>query len=40
MGYCEYFKCYIDDYEELEKLREEFGEDCFCDCQDCEWYEE
>ena len=24
-GYCEYFKCDIDDYEQLEKLREEFG---------------
>lgn len=40
MGYCEYFKCYIDDYEELEKKQEEFGEYCtFCDCPDCEWYE-
>ena len=26
MGYCEYFKVDIDDYEELEKLREEYGE--------------
>lgn len=39
-GYCEYFKCFIDDYEELEKLREKYGEDCLQGCQNCEWYEE
>ena len=39
MGYCEYFRCDIDDYEQLEKKQEEFGEQCFVDCPDCEWYE-
>ena len=40
MGYCEYFKVNIDDYEELEKLREEYGEYCLQGCENCEWYEE
>lgn len=40
MGYCEYFKCYIDDYEELELLREEYGEYCWQGCENCEYYEE
>lgn len=40
MRYCEYFKCYIDDYEELEKLQEDFGEYCWQSCENCEYYEE
>ena len=40
MGYCEYFKCFIDDYEELEKKQEEFGEYCLQGCENCEYYEE
>lgn len=40
MRYCEYFKCDVDDYEELEKSREEFGEYCLQSCENCEYYEE
>lgn len=39
MGYCEYFKCDINDAEELEKLREEYGEYCLQGRENCEWYE-
>ena len=39
-GYCNFFQYFCDDYEQIEKEREETGEDCYLDCQDCEWYEE
>ena len=39
-GYCNFFNCFCDDYEQTEKEREETGEDCYIDCKDCEWYEE
>lgn len=39
-GYCNYFKCFVDDYEELEQLEKEYGENCLIDCIDCYWYEE
>lgn len=39
-GYCNYFKCDVDNYEQMEKRQKEMGEVCYCDCQDCECYEE
>ena len=38
MGWCEYYHTFCDD-EEIEKKQEEAGEQCYIECQECEWYE-
>lgn len=40
MGYCNFFNCFCDDDDRIEKEQDETGEYCLVDCPDCEWYEE
>lgn len=39
MEYCNYYNCFCDD-EKIEKEQEERREECYIECQDCEWHEE